>query len=85
MGEAMAVRLDERTRARLARAARRRNMTTSSVVREAVAAWLERDREATRPIALVSDLIGCVHGGDPERSAGGGTRVARELASRRKR
>jgi hypothetical protein len=81
----MAVRLDEQTRERLARAARRRNTTTSSVVREAVEAWLERDGEAARPAALLSDLIGCVHGGDPERSAGGGERVARELASRRKR
>lgn len=85
MAEAMAVRLDAHTRERLARAARRRRTTTSEVVRQAVEVWLERDSERSRPAGLMSDLVGCVRGGDPGRSAGGGARVARELQVRRER
>ena len=85
MAEAMAVRLDAQTRERLARAARRRRTSTSEVVRQAVEAWLDRDSVQSRPAGLISDLLGCVRGGDPGRSAGGGARVARELRSRRGR
>jgi predicted DNA-binding protein len=85
MAEAMAVRLDTHTRERLARAARRRRTTTSEVVRQAVEAWLERDGDRSRPASLMADLVGCVRGGDPGRSAGGGARVARDLRERRTR
>ena len=85
MGEAMAVRFDAETRQRLLRVAERRRTTVSEVVREAVEAWLERDTKQALPAGLLVDLIGCVHGGDPGRSAGGGARVARELSARRKK
>jgi Arc/MetJ-type ribon-helix-helix transcriptional regulator len=84
MGEAMAVRLDAETRQRLLQAAKRRRTTASEVVREAVEAWLERDTKQALPAGLLVDLIGCVHGGDPGRSAGGGARVAQELSARRR-
>ena len=83
MGEVMAVRLSAEMRQKLLSTAKRRRLSASAAVREAVESWLERDEEQASPAALITDLIGCVHGGDPQRSAGGGARVARELAARR--
>lgn len=83
MGEAMAVRLSAEMRQRLLSTAKRRRLSASEAVREAVESWLEREEEQASPAALIADLIGCVHGGDPQRSAGGGARVARELTARR--
>ena len=84
MGEAMAVRFNTELRQKLLMAAERRRISASEAVREAVEIWLEREADQASPAALMVDLIGCVHGGDPERSAGGGARVARDLAARRR-
>lgn len=83
MSEAMAVRLNTEMRQKLLKAAERRRISASEAVREAVESWLDREEDQASPAALLADLIGCVRGGDPQRSAGGGARVARELAARR--
>ncbi|HPW56977.1 MAG: hypothetical protein KA072_05430 [Thermoanaerobaculaceae bacterium] len=85
MGEVMAVRLSAEMRRKLLTTAKRRRMTASEAVREAVESWLERSEEQASPAARIADLIGGVHGGDPQRSAGGGARVARELVAQRDR
>jgi hypothetical protein len=84
MGEPMALRLDAETRAKLARIARRRKETMSGVIRKAVAAWVEREEAGEAPWMLVSDLAGCVDGGDPDRASRGGRRVAELMRARRR-
>jgi predicted DNA-binding protein len=80
----MALRLDEETRAKIVRIARRKGETMSGVIREAVAAWVEREESGDAPWKLVADLAGCVDGGDPDRSSRGGHRVAELLRARRR-
>jgi predicted DNA-binding protein len=85
MSDAMALRLDDETRRRIARLAARRGTTRSALVREAITALIEKeDRQAAvRPFDLVKDLLGSVHGGDPERSSDVGRKVRRMLRARR--
>ncbi len=87
MSEAMALRLDEGTRARLGRIARRRGTSRSAIVREAIVAFVENEerQEAVSPFDRVKDLIGSIDGGDPLRSEGGGARVAELLRRKRER
>ncbi|HNX50551.1 MAG TPA: hypothetical protein PLS53_11125 [Thermoanaerobaculaceae bacterium] len=82
MGEAMAVRLSAEMRQKLLSAAKLRRLPASEAVREALESGLEREEKQTSPAALMADLVRCVHGGDPQRSASDGARVARELAAR---
>ena len=85
MGNPMALRLDEKTRKRIAELAARRGMTRSALVREAIATLIEKEerRAVERPYDLVKDLLGSVHGGDPGRSADVGRKVTRMLRGRR--
>ncbi len=87
MSDAMALRLDGETRRRIARLAARRGTTRSALVREAISALIEReDRQAERrPHDLVKDLLGSVHGGDPDRSEQAGRNLRRMLKARRTR
>ena len=78
------MRLDSETRARIARLARRRGETASGIVRRAIGAWVEQEEAGEVPWKLVSDLAGCVDGGDPDRSSRGGRRVAELLRARRR-
>jgi predicted DNA-binding protein len=84
MKEPMALRLDGETRKKIVRIARRKGETVSGVIREAVAAWVEREESGEAPWKLVADLAGCVDGGDPDRSSRGGRRVAELLRARRR-
>lgn len=87
MDSAMALRLDDQTRRRIARLAARRGTTRSALVREAIAALVEKEeRQAeVRPYDLVKDLLGSVRGGDPDRSTDVGKKVRRMLTARRQR
>lgn len=84
MSEPVALRLDAEMRAKIARIARRRGETASGVIRKAITAWVEREETGEAPWKLVSDLAGCVDGGDPDRSSRGGRRVADLLKARRR-
>ena len=87
MSSAMALRLDDRTKRRIARLAARRGTTRSALVREAIAALVEKEERqaAVRPHDLVKDLLGSVRGGDPDRSTDVGKKVRRMLKGRRPR
>ncbi|MCM3875245.1 MAG: ribbon-helix-helix protein, CopG family [Thermoanaerobaculia bacterium] len=87
MASAMALRLDDQTKRRIARLAARRGTTRSALVREAIAALVEKEERqaAVRPHDLVRDLLGSVRGGDPDRSTDVGKKVRRMLKSRRPR
>ena len=87
MNSAMALRLDEQTRRRIARLAARRGTTRSALVREAITALVEKEERqaALRPHDIVKDVVGSVHGGDPDRSTDVGRKVRRMLSGRRSR
>ncbi len=84
MASPLTLRLDEETRRRIARIARRKQLSTSEVVRQAIEAWTERHEPIMSPYQVVTDLIGVVHGGNPRRSAHTGRRFAKLLKSRRR-
>lgn len=84
MASPITLRLDEETRRRVARIAKRKQTTTASVLREAVKIWVEQEERALTPYELIKDLIGTVHGGDPGRSERGGRWIAEMLKARRK-
>ena len=85
MSSAMALRLDEGTREKLARLAARRGTTRSALVREAIDDLIVREEgaAAARPWDLVQDLLGSVRGGNPDRAADGGRKVVRMLKEKR--
>jgi predicted transcriptional regulator len=68
------IRLDPKTRQRIARLARRKRLSTSEVVRQAIAAWADREEPFASPYEAMKDLIGVVHGGNPKRSKQTGRR-----------
>jgi Arc/MetJ-type ribon-helix-helix transcriptional regulator len=69
MASQLTLRLDEKTRQRIARLARRERLSTSEVIRQAIAAWADRRAPITSPYEALKDLIGVVRGGNPKRSA----------------
>src|SRR5215469_10589843 len=78
------LRLERKTRERIARIASRRRMSTSEVIREAIEAWVERQEPIAAPYEAMADLIGVVNGGKARRSAETGSRFKEVLKSRRK-
>lgn len=85
MAAPMTLRLDQKTRERIARIARRKRVSTSDAVRQAIEAWVERQEKIDSPYEAVADLLGVVHGGDPKRSSKTGRRFAELLKKRRSR
>jgi predicted transcriptional regulator len=85
MASPLTLRLDKKTRERIARMASRRQVSTSEVIRQAIKAWVERQEPVGSPFEVMADLIGVVHGGKPRRSAATGRRFAEILKSRRRR
>jgi predicted DNA-binding protein len=83
MTSAVTFRLDGQTRQRIMKIARRRGVSVSEAIRQAVEAWVERDQVSSSPYEAVVDLIGVVHGGNPRRSTRTG-RQLRELLKRRR-
>ena len=68
MASQLNLRLDTKTRQRIARLARRKRLSTSEVIRQAIAAWANREELVASPYEAMRDLIGVVHGGNPKRS-----------------
>lgn len=70
---------------RVANIARRKHTTTSEILREAIAAWVDKEESSVSAYERLKDLIGTVHGGDPHRSEDIGRKVSEMLIARRKR
>jgi Arc/MetJ-type ribon-helix-helix transcriptional regulator len=85
MASPLTLRLDEKTRKRIVRIARRKQLSTSEVVRQAIEAWAEQHEPVTSPYEAVRDLIGIVHGGNPKGSMQTGRRFTKLLKRRRSR
>ena len=83
MASPLTLRLDAKTRQRLERIARRKRLSTSEVVRQAIEAWADRQEPITSPYEVVADLIGIVRGGKADRSEQTGRRFAKLLKGRR--
>ena len=83
MPSPVTLRVDKETRLRIARIARRKQMSASEVIRQAIETWIEEQEPTGSPYEIVSDLIGIVHGGNRKRSAGAGRQFATLLKSRR--
>jgi len=84
MASPLTLRLEKKTRERIARIASRRQISTSEVIREAIEAWVERQEPKAAPYEAMADLIGIVNGRQPGRSANPGL-CFRELLKRRRR
>jgi hypothetical protein len=85
MPSPLTLRLDPKTRKRIERIARRRQVSVSEVIRLAIAAWVERQEPVAAPYEAMADLIGVVHGGTSGRSTRTGARFSEILKSRRNR
>jgi hypothetical protein len=83
MASPLTLRLDEKTRKRIVRIARRKQLTISEVVRQAIEAWAERHEPIASPYDAVKDLIGVVHGGNPKGSVQTGRQFTKLLKQRR--
>ncbi|MGC1605929.1 MAG: ribbon-helix-helix domain-containing protein [Candidatus Acidiferrum sp.] len=81
MASPLTLRLDPKTRQRIARLARRKRLSTSEVIRQAIAAWADRQEPVASPYEAMMDLIGIVRGGNPKRSE----RTGRQFAALLKR
>jgi predicted DNA-binding protein len=68
MASPLTLRLDEKTRSRIGRLARRNGLSTSEFIRRAIEASIEREEPAVLPYEAVKDLIGVVRTGDPKLS-----------------
>jgi len=79
------VRLATDVRKRVVRLASRKGMSVSEAIRQAIERWAEEEEATGSPYATLADVIGVVHGGDPERSTATGRRFARLLADGRNR
>ena len=83
MASPLTLRLDSKTRQRLERIARRKQLSKSEIVRQAIEAWADRQEPVTSPYEALADLIGVVRGGKANRSSQTGRRFAELLKSRR--
>ena len=85
MPSPVTLRLEKKTRQRIARMASRRHISTSELIRQAIEAWVEQQEPIAAPYEAMADLIGVVNGGNPRRSAETGRRFREILKSRGKR
>lgn len=63
MSSPLTLRLERKTRLRIARIASRKRISTSEVIRQAIEAWVEREEPITAPYEAMADLIGVVKAG----------------------
>jgi predicted DNA-binding protein len=82
MASPLTLRLDDKTRQRIARIARRRGLSVSEVVRRAIEASVEREDPAVAPYEVIKDLIGAVHTGSPKLSQQTGRSLTKLLKDR---
>jgi predicted DNA-binding protein len=85
MASPLTLRLDPKTRQRLERIARRKQLSKSEIVRQAIDAWADRQEPVASPYDVLADLIGVVRGGKANRSARTGRSFAQLLKKRRSR
>jgi hypothetical protein len=85
MASPLTLRLDEKTRQRIARIARRKQLSKSEVIRRAIAAWADCQEPAGAPYEAMADLIGVVRGGNRKRSKDTGRSFTKLLRGRRGR
>jgi predicted DNA-binding protein len=83
MASPLTLRLDDKTRQRIARIARRKQVSTSEVIRQAIEAWANCQEPVTSPFEVITDLVGVVHGGNPRRSSETGRRFTKLLKNKR--
>jgi Arc/MetJ-type ribon-helix-helix transcriptional regulator len=76
----MSLRLDRETDRRIDQLARRRGISRSAVIRTAVSALAEQEKEGGTPFETMAHLIGCVRGGpiDLSKATGKGFRALLE-------
>ena len=67
------------------RIAERKRVSASAVIREAIELWIDQQETKEAPFEAMSDLIGVVRGGRPDRSVQTGRQFAELLKTRRKR
>ena len=84
MASPVTLRLDPDLRKRVARIARQRRTTTSSVLREAITTFVQQEEKRPTPYELIADLIGTVRGGDPRLSEDTGRKFSEALKARYK-
>lgn len=85
MAKIVTLRLDEKTRERVARIAWRKRVSASDVIRNAIAAWADQEETSESPYALISDLLAVVRSGNRKRSFQTGKQFAKLLRTRRSR
>lgn len=85
MADLITARVDKKMRKRFTRLARRKRISTSHAVREAISAWIEQQEPAESFYQRIKHLAGVVRGGDPGRSSDGGRKFAEYLKARRRR
>jgi len=79
------LRLDPETRRQIARVARRKGISKSEVIRQALHSWPEFADSSVSAYEQVADLIGVVQGGNPRRSEETGKQFRKILVAKRKR
>jgi len=84
MASPFSLRLDHKTRQRIARLARRSEVSASDIVRSAIESMADREESRVEPYQLVADLIGVARGRNPRHSEQTGRRFAKLLKHRRK-
>jgi hypothetical protein len=85
MASPFSLRLDDKTRRKLSRMARRGNLSASDVVRNAIESLADREESPAQPYKLIADLIGAVRGGNPRRSEQTGRQFEALLKRARRR
>lgn len=84
MSAPISLRLDQDTRNRVERIARRRKVPPSHILREAVNRLIEREEEGISPYEAIQDLVGIARGGgDKTLSENTGRRFTELLQGRR--
>jgi predicted DNA-binding protein len=63
MSASISLRLDQETRDRVERIARRKKVPASHILREAVNRVIEREEEGVFPYEAIQDLVGIARGG----------------------
>ena len=84
MASPLTLRLDEKTRGRIGRIARRKGLSTSEFIRRAIEASVDREEPTATPYEAVTDLIGVVRG-DARLSQKMGRKFAKLLKDRQLR
>jgi Arc/MetJ-type ribon-helix-helix transcriptional regulator len=79
------IRLDSKTRRKIARIAERRRISKSEVIRRALNSWPEFQESERLPYEAMTDFIGVLNGGDPKRSENAGHKFAAFLKRKRRR